>query len=95
MICLARKSLTDGDSPRITLRMDNETKKIIADIDKKQRSAFIRKAIVHYASSTAYRKEISTNLISNDNKSNQSKKQEYSSVQHTPVNTPYKPAWQR
>lgn len=92
---MPRKSLTDGDSPRITLRMNNEIKEILADIDKNQRSAFIRDAIVHYASSVAYRREISTNLISTDDESIQPANPEYPSVKHAPVNTPYKPAWQQ
>ena len=88
---MPRQSLTEGDSPRITLRMNNETKKILDGIDKNQRSSFIREAIVHYASYSTYTREISNDSYSTDSSSPQTKKPEQPRI---PV-TVYKPAWQR
>ena len=84
--------LTEGDSPRITLRMNNEIQEILADIDKNQRSAFIREAIVHYASSSSYRRKITTEYYSTDSTSAQMNEKEQLGI---PVRVLHKPAWQR
>ena len=90
---MPRKSLTEkGDSPRITLRMNTEILAILEDIDKNQRSAFIREAIVHYASSSAYRSKISTTSYSSSSMSIQIEGKEQPS---TPIRVLHKPAWQR
>ncbi len=89
---MPRKSLTDGDSPRITLRMNNEIQEILADIDKNQRSAFIREAIVHYASSSTYRRKMTSDYYSTDNTSIKTREKEQPSI---PIRVLHKPAWQR
>jgi hypothetical protein len=89
---LPRKSLTEGDSPRITLRMNHEIENILSDIDKNERSAFIREAIVHYASSSTYRRKSISISPSTDNLSLLTKEKVEPS---SPVRVLHKPAWQR
>jgi hypothetical protein len=72
--------------------MNNEIKVILADIDKNQRSAFIRDAIVHYASSSTYRRKITPDYHSTDSTSTQVKEKEQPI---TPIRVLHKPAWQR
>jgi len=89
---LPRKSLTEGDSPRFTIRLNNEIQKILADIDKNKRSAFIREAIIHYASSSTYRSKVSFDQPYKDKVTLPVQEK----VQHeTPVRVLHKPAWQR
>ena len=88
---LPRKSLTEGDSPRITLRMNNEILTILDEIDKNKRSAFIREAIIHYASSSAYRRKTSTSSYLEENTVKKTEEKEQPSI---PVKV-YTPAWKR
>ena len=78
-----------GDSPRFTLRLNDEIQKILADIDQKQRSDFIRQAILHYASISTYQ---SSDSLSRGHVSMQMREKEQST---TPVRILHKPAWQR
>ena len=89
---LPRKSLTDGDSPRFTIRLNYEIQTILADIDKHERSAFIREAILHYASSYTYRRKTSSEAHTNNNFLTEIKEKEQPSP---PVRILHKPAWQR
>lgn len=80
-----------GDSTRHTVRVDDEVQKILED--QNQKSAFIREAILHYASSTTYRRrKISLDINTNDNTSVEKKEEE---KPETPVRVLHKPAWQR
>ena len=88
---MPRKSLTEGDSPRFTIRLNNEIQKILADIDKNERSAFIREAIIHYASSSTFRTKESFDPPYKDTVSKQTKEKEQP---ETPVRVLHKPAWQ-
>jgi hypothetical protein len=72
--------------------MNNEIKEILADIDKNQRSAFIREAIVHYASSSTYKRRIIPDYYSTDNPASRMDEEDQPNV---PVRVLHKPAWQR
>lgn len=95
---MPRKSLTPGtedDTPRITIRISDEIKTILANIDKNDkyaRSAFIRDAIVHYASSSTYRIKAGSTSVFKDNALPQTKEKEQPEL---PVRVLHKPAWQR
>jgi len=95
---LPRKSLTPSnkdDTPRITIRISDEIKPILADIDendKYARSAFIRDAILHYASSSTYRIKAGTFSVFKDNTLPQTNDKEQPEL---PVRVLHKPAWQR
>ena len=89
---MPRKSLTQGDSPRITFRISNEIEEILSSLDKNERSAFMREAIVHYATSYAYRRKESTLTVSTvDQEKEYIEKEKPSS----PIRVLHKPAWQR
>jgi len=96
---LPRKSLTpntpEDDTPRITIRISDEIKTILADIDKNDkyaRSAFIRDAIVHYASSSTFRIKTSSFSVFKDDAKPQITEKEQP---ETPFRVLHKPAWQR
>jgi hypothetical protein len=72
--------------------MNDEILEILDSISLNERSAFIREAIVHYASSSTYRRKITANYYPTDNNSAQMEEKEQPIV---PVRVLHKPAWQQ
>ena len=46
---IPRKSLSEGESPRLTIRISSEVEQILSLVDQKRKSLFVRDAILHYA----------------------------------------------
>ena len=95
---MPRRSLTPStneDTPRITIRISKEIETILADIsksDKYARSAFIREAILHYASSSTSQTKVSSKSFFKDDISVQVKEKKEPEI---PVRILHKPAWQQ
>ena len=92
---IPRKSLSKGESSRITIRISSDVEQILSLIDSKRKSPFVRDAILYYAkfgnspdlSPKTYSKQSSQTYNVSDEK--------YNEAESAPIVVVNKPAWQR
>jgi hypothetical protein len=89
---IPRKSLTEGNSPRISVRITNEIKEILENQEDK--SEFIREAIIHYARFDSALSRPSTTEYTY-NKANSVVSRVESTEDEDKRVVAYKPAWKR
>jgi hypothetical protein len=95
VLSIPRKSLSQGESARLTIRISSEVEQILSLIDSKRKSPFVRDAILYYAkfgNSPDLSPKTFSNLSSDDYDGKDNK---YSETQSAPIVIVNKPAWQR
>ena len=94
-VSIPRKSLTDGTSPRISVRITNEIAEILEEQNDK--SEYIREAILHYSKYNRTFSQVSDSVErgSPDLGFSISSSREDRNKSETKRVTTYKPAWRR
>ncbi|PWI47159.1 hypothetical protein CEE45_13160 [Candidatus Heimdallarchaeota archaeon B3_Heim] len=92
---IPRKSLSKGESRRLSIRISSEVEQILSLVDEKRKSPFVRDAILYYAkfgNSPDLSPRTYSDHFSEDYKGSS---KEFDETESTPIVVVNKPAWQR
>ena len=95
MLRIPRKSLSKGESSRLTIRISSEVEQILSLIDSKRKSPFVRDAILYYAKFGNSPDLSPKTYSSQSSRDYEFNKEELAETDSAPIVVVNRPAWQR